>query len=303
MLTFLRIILAACKDIGRNVWLSFAVVVVMLLTLTTMHGLLVLHALSEQIIASVHQQVDVEVSFLPDTSEDIEKSLRGYVGGFSQVRSVTLVSRDEILAEVRANHANDPDVLAALDEVGENPYGDVLRVELRSPEDAALVREAIQSPEFAPYIGSVDSPDYEAFTRSVVRFTDRLRLGVIFLAVFFGFISFLMLVNALRVAMYVHKDEIFIMRLVGAKRSFVSGPFLCETALLSLISVGIMGVITWFSLPAIDRSLQAFFGSGEISLFTLYKEHFLSMIGLEIAILLFLSTLTTAVAMRKYLRA
>ena len=90
MLTFLRIILAACKDIGRNVWLSFAVVVVMLLTLTTMHGLLVLHALSEQIIASVHQQVDVEVSFLPDTSEDIEKSLRGYVGGFSQVRSVTL---------------------------------------------------------------------------------------------------------------------------------------------------------------------------------------------------------------------
>lgn len=301
MRTLARIIKFSFQSIWRNLWLSFVTLTIFVLTLITVNAVLFLNMTASAAIASVQDQVQVAVYFNPGTSDGIEQSVREYVLGLPQVRTIEVITADQALASFRDRHAADPSVLAALDEVGENPFGDALLVSAYSPEDFAFILEAIQRPEYVGSIKETDYTDYQDVITGLSAFVSRIRWGGLGLAAFFTLISVLIIFNSIRIAVYVHRDEIAIMKLVGAHDWFVRAPFLLESVLLSLFATAIVGAGVLVSSRAFDAPLAKYL-EVDVGIWEYFSENAAAVFGAEFIALAILGLLTTFVAMRRHLR-
>lgn len=297
-----RIITFAFQNIFRNFWLSFMTLTIFVLTLITVNVVLMLNVLADGAVRGVEDKVEVTIYFESDTSEDLVKSAQGYLMGFPEVRDVRYLPAEEALESFTAAYAMDEVVLASLEEVGGNPFGDALVVSAQSPEDFDFISEAIETPEFAPFIKEKNFDDFDDIIDRIKVFSERLRIAGMVLIGFFALITMLIIFNTIRVAIYVHRDEIGIMKLVGANDWFVRGPFLFEAFFYTLFStVTVVGLVYLLLIP-IDPWVARYFGDVDVQLADFFWTQGLSIFGLEFAILLLLSLLTTAFAMRKYLR-
>lgn len=301
MRTIARIIKFSFQSIWRNLWLSFVSLTIFVLTLITVNAVLFLNMTASAAITSVQDQVQVAVYFNPGTSEDIEQSVRGYLLGLPQVKTIDVISADQALASFRDRHAADPSVLAALDEVGDNPFGDALLISAYSPEDFAFILEAVKRPEYVESIKETDYTDYQDVIARLSAFVSRIRWGGLGLAVFFTLISVLIIFNSIRIAVYVHRDEIAIMKLVGAHDWFVRAPFLLESVLLSLIATVIVSAGVLASSRAFDAPLAKYL-EVDVGIWEYFSTNGVAVFGAEFAALAVLGLLTTFVAMRRHLR-
>ncbi len=301
MRTLLRVITFTLQSIGRNLWLSFVTLTIFVLTLVTVNMVLFMNMTANAALQSVEDKVQVAVYFNPGVSESMEQSVRGYLLGLSQVKTIDAITADEALASFRDRHAADASVLAALDEVGGNPFGDALLISANTPDDFAFILEAIKRPEYASSIKETDYTDYREVIARVATFAERIRWGGLGLAAFFAVISVLIIFNSIRIAIYVHRDEIAIMKLVGARDWFVRAPFLLEGVLLSLVATLVVGAGVLFSARAIDSWFMHFF-EVDWSVWNYFSAHGPALFAVEFAALAGLSLLTTFVAMRKHLR-
>ncbi len=301
MRTLLRVITFTLQSIGRNLWLSFVTLTIFVLTLVTVNMVLFMNMTANAALQSVEDKVQVAVYFNPGVSDSMEQSVRGYLLGLPQVKTIDAITADQALAAFRDRHAADPSVLAALDEVGDNPFGDALLISANSPDDFAFILEAIKRPEYASSIKETDYTDYRDTIARVSTFAERIRWGGLGLATFFAIISVLIIFNSIRIAIYVHRDEIAIMKLVGARDWFVRAPFLLEGVLLSLVATIVVGAGVLFSARAIDAWFMRFF-EVDWSVWNYFSAHGPALFALEFAALAGLSLLTTFVAMRRHLR-
>jgi cell division transport system permease protein len=302
MRAFFRMVKFAFQGIFRNFWLSFVTTSVLFLTLLTINAVIILNVLATASVRAIEDRVQVELYFVPGTSEDVVKSVRGYLIGLPQVKDVATVSAEEALVSFRERHANDAEILAALDEVEGNPFGDALRVQAENPEDFPFILEAVNSPEFSQYIKDKDYADYQTVIDRLSVFTERIRLGGIGLAAFFGLISVLIVFNTIRVAIYTHRDEISVMKLVGAKDWFIRAPFLLEAVIYAFAATMIMGIALVLVLFSFEPFVSRFFSGVSVSLSRFYLENGIMLFFAQWAGLSFLGVITTAGAVRKFLR-
>ncbi|MEK9157004.1 MAG: permease-like cell division protein FtsX [Patescibacteria group bacterium] len=302
MRAFFRMITFALQGIFRNFWLSFVTTSVLFLTLVTINAVLVLNVLANASIRAIEDRVQIELYFVPGTSEDVVKSVRGYLIGLPQVKDVTTVSADEALASFTERHANDAEILAALNEVSGNPFGDALRVQAEHPEDFPFILEAVNSPEFSEYIKDKDYADYQTVIEQLSAFTERVYWGGIGLAAFFGLISILIVFNTIRVAIYTHRDEIAVMKLVGAKDWFIRAPFLLEAIMYAFAATVIMTIVLMFALFSLEPLITRFFAGVSVNLSQFYVENGIALFFAQWIGLSLLGVATTMMAVRKFLK-
>lgn len=302
VLTTLRAIKFTFQNIFRNFWLSFITMTIFLLTLITINAVLFVNVVAEEVLESVEEKVEVTIYFNTEASEDIVKAAQGYLRGFAQVRDVQFVSAEEALETFRERHADDDTVLASLDEIDDNPFGNALVISAQSTEDFEFILEAIETPEFSPYIKEKDFTDYEQIIDRIDQVSSQVRFGGLALAAVFGLIALMIVFNTIRVAIYVHRDEIGIMKLVGANDWFVRAPFLLEAIIYSVVATGLMIVLMFLFLQLSDGWLLTYFGESHNGVREYFEQNALMVFGLQFLGLAFLSLLTTAFAMRRYLR-
>lgn len=298
-----RLVKFAGQSILRNFWLSFVTTSVLVLTLLTVNMLIILNVLADATIGSIEDKVQVEVYFNQGTSEDIQKSVHGYLSALPQVKEVAVIPAEESLEAFKRLHADDPEILAALEEVGGNPIGDSLLISAHDPNDFEFILAALDSsPEYSPYIKEKNFADHQAVIERLSSFSDKVRWGGLGLAAFFVLISMLIVFNTIRVAIYVHRDEIAVMKLVGAQDWFVKGPFILEAIFYSAAATAIMAGVCVFVLKFLEPQIRSFFAGVDISLATYYWENAVLIFGGQFIALSVLSVITTQFAMRKYLK-
>lgn len=298
-----RLVKFAGQSTLRNFWLAFVTTSVLLLTLLTVNMLVIMNVLANATLQYIEDQVQVEVYFNQGTSDGIQQSVHGYLSALPQVRDVQVVPAEESLETFKQLHANDPEILAALEEVGGNPIGDSLLITAHSPDDFAFILSALDSsPEYAPYIKEKNFVDTQVVIDRLTSFSDKVRLGALVLALFFAIISILIVFNTIRVAIYVHRDEIAVMKLVGARDWFIRGPFLLEVIFYSAIATGLMGGICALVFRFLEPQVRAFFAGVDVSLAAYYWHNAVLLFGAQFLGLAFLSMVTTLFAMRRYLK-
>ena len=301
-LSITRVIKFTFQNIFRNFWLSFITLTIFVLTLITVNAVIFMNVVAESALEVVEQKVEVSFYFTSEASEDIVTSAQGYLRGFSQVRDVEYVSAEEALELFKERHADDEVILSSLEEVGDNPFGDSLVVTTQSTDDFEFIAEAMETPEFSSYIREQDFTDYEQVIAKIESFRTRIGYAGFILAGLFGLIAIMIIFNTIRIAIYVHRDEIGIMKLVGANDWFVRGPFILEALLYSFCATIVMVAITFGILGTSRNRILEYFGDAGDSIFAYFQDNALFIFGWQFLALAILSLLTTAFAMRKYLK-
>lgn len=301
MLGFFRIIKFAFQDMARNMSLSFMTVLILVLMLLSMNTLVVVRALTSQAITSVKNQIDVSIFFDHEVSDADVEEVRAYVDSFPEVTGIQYKSRDIVLEEFRNIHASNPDILASLDELGENPLGPTMIVKTREPSDYQKIITALTVPEYETLIEAKTFADTEKAIDRIGAVTNQVEKAVFVLSGLFAIIAFFVIFNTIRVAIYTQRREITIKKLVGATNWFVRGPYVVEAFIFSVISVCITAVVIFFAAGLLDPYIAVIFGEDRF-LTQYFSSHIMVIAGLQFLGVLILTIATSGLAMRRYLR-
>lgn len=301
--TSYRVTKFAFQNFWRNFWLSFITLSMLVLTLLTVNVLIVLNVVGERAIELVENRVELSVYFNEDVSSDQAGDAASFLRGLSRVRDVEIISSEVALERFQERHIGDTAILQSIDEIGGNPFGPTLIVKANGTEDFPFIIESLENPRFSDGIRDKDFSDYETIIQDIQRTAERIRVFGLGLTVFFLVIALLIVFNTVRMAVFIHREEISIMKLVGASNWFVRAPFLLEAILLSIASVAVTIALTFPVLASLQTKFDVYFDGQAVDLLTYFTENGLHIFGGQVLAVMFITLFATWVAMRKYLRA
>jgi cell division transport system permease protein len=300
--TLIRILKTALQNIARNLWLGVATVVVLVMALVSVNVLVGLNTLLGHAVIILENKVDVTVFFKPDANDALVKQARFFIGDLPQVKTVDLLPPDQALAQFKQRHANDKEVLDALNELDKNPLGATTRIVARKTSDYPFIMETLKNPQFADAIESESYDDHAASIDRVRSLSDSARLLGSGLIAVFTLIGILIVFNTVRVAIYTQREEIGIMRLVGASSTFVRTPFVVQGLILAGIAVLITAGIVMAGISWIEPALRPLYDGGDPGLRQTFITDWPRLLLVEGGGLAFLVGLTSWAAVGKYLK-
>jgi len=301
MTFFLRIIKFSLQDIARNIWLSIVTVTILLLALFSINTLVTVRLISDTTVAAVKGKIDISLYLKADSSEAAILELKEKIEISPRVKEVGYISKDEAIAAFRERYANDQAILAALKELGRNPLSPSLTITPKDFAESNLVISELKVLD-SPLIESRDFSDNSVILEKINNITKRVSEVGIFVISVFMLISLLVVYNAIRVAIYTHKQEIEIMRLVGASNFFIYMPYLVSAFVYALASTVVITLVFYPFLSLLQPYLEAFFVGYSINILAYFIDNFLFIFGGQFLVVLFITALASLFAARKYAR-
>lgn len=297
-----RVIKYAFQNFFRNFWLSFVTLTILFLALTSVNTLIVLNLLADKAIKTVEDRIDVSIYFKSEVREDQIINVQTYLLAQEGVKDVTYVSREQALVNFKLRHADNPRVLESVEALGDNPLGAALIIHANDPRDYENIITALSGDQYSSLIEDKDFEDYRAVIDKIGRVTARLSFAMTVMAIVFGLISILIVFNTLRVAVYTHRDEIRIMRLVGATDGFILAPYILEAIIFAVFSLALTILVFYPLLGLIQPYVSTFFTADSLNLVQYFNDNFLKIFGLELAGACILNVFSALVATTKYLK-
>lgn len=297
-----RIVKFAAKDFWRNGWLSLVTTSILALAFVSVNVLLVLNLVARNAVTAVEDRIDVSVYLVKDASDEAVKTMRSYLLALPQVKDVTMTTPDEALASFKARHADNPAIAKSLDALGENPLGPSVSIKARATEDYPSIMAALENPAFSQYVAEKNFDDHKAVIDRVQLIATQVRNAALATSILFLVIAILIVFNSVRIAIYTHREEIAIMKLVGASNGFVRMPFMVQGGFACMLALLVTAAVVVPALRFLTPSVVGFFGSADVDLFGYYRTNALPIFGLQLAGGLILSVAASAIAVGKYLR-
>jgi len=301
-ISLIRIVKFALQNFWRNIWLSLITISMLVLTLLSVNVLLVLNLVGQKAISYVENRIEVSVYFNAGVSDEKVAAASEYVRSLSQVRDVQIITSDEALERFQARHAADEAILASLGEIGHNPFGPTLVIKALSVDAFPLILDGLENPQFRDDIRDKDFSSYEEIITRIRDTSDRIRWFGIGLSATFLLIAILIVFNTVRIAIFIHREEIGIMKLVGASNWFVRAPFLLESILYSAIAIGIVAAIMFPVVAILEPRFNIYFDGETTNLVKYFSDNGLMIFGVQFLVLSAINMFSTGLAMRKYLK-
>lgn len=293
------------KNFFRSGAVSFATVLIMTVTMLIIGLLIFLSAILTSTLEAIKDKVDVNVYFVTSASEPEIFSIQQKLEALPEVSSVAYTSREQALEEFRARHADDQLTIQALEELGENPLGASLAVKAKDPEQyegivGFLSDETALSASGVTIIDRINYFQNKAVIdrlTGAIRATERAGLAI---ALLFALASIVIVFATVRLAIYTARDEIAVMRLVGASNMYIRGPFVvaCVIAgvLAALLALLIFYPVTWYAGESLSTWLGGF------NLFGYYLAHFPVIFSILTGAGILLGGVASYFAVRRYLK-
>lgn len=299
MLSFFRIIKFSFQDIARNIWLSIVTVTILILALFSMNMLFTVKLVSQNAVSAIKNKINISLYFKADASEAMILDVRQKVEAMAGVKEVTFISKSAALDNFRKNNQNNPEILNALKELGKNPLSPSLIISPKNFDNSSALITSLKMLE-SDAIESRDFSDNSAILEKINFITSRINEIGLFLIVIFVLTSLLVVYNAIRVAIYTHRQEIEIERLVGASNSFIYMPYLVSAFIYALISVLIIIISFYPFLSILQPYLEVFFTDYSVNILTYYVDNFLVIFGLQFLSVFAITLVASLLAARKY---
>jgi len=304
---FSRIINYGFTNFWRNGLLSTATVAIMTLSLLVFVGLLLANTITGAMINVIKDKIDISVYFKTDAAEDQILNIKQSLEALPEVKSAEYISADQALQNFKEKHKDDPEVLQSLDELNANPFQASLNVKAQDPNKYAGIAGYLNNADLKQYVDNVSyAKNQTVIDRLVALVASVNRIGLT-VTIILSFVAGLVIFNTIRLVIYSNRDEIGIMRAVGASNLLVRGPYFVEAiitgviaSILALLVVfiffiaipGFYGGQTYFDLNVPGFNMNQYFYS-----------HLFSLFGWELLFGIGVATISSLIAVRKYLRS
>lgn len=300
LINFKRTIKSGLKSFWRNGWLSTATISIMVLTLLVITTLLMLNLVASAVLKNLQEKIDVSVYFKLEANEEDILVVKSQLEKLSEVERVDYVSREEALTKFKERHKDNPYLIQSLQELGENPLEASLNIKAREASQYEAISNFLEGIYYSNIIDKVDYRQNKEVIEKLANIIANIKIAGLSLSGILVLIVILVTFNAIRLAIYSSREEIKIMKLVGANNWFVRGPFIVEGVLYgivsSLITLGILYPIFYFVSPKISGFLPI------EDFFVYFQTNFWALLLLLLGIGIVLGVVSSFLAVRKYLK-
>jgi len=295
-----RIVKYGFQNFLRNGWLSTATIAVMILALFVLQGLILFNVLAKTALTAVQNKIDISVYFKNNTTEDQILQLKKNLESLSEVKKVEYISADQALAEFQARHQDNSTVSQAIEELGVNPLLASLDIKAKDPKQYAAIAAYLNNESLQPLIEKVSYAQNQEMIDRLINIIDTAQRGGIILTIIVALIAVLVAFNTIRLAIYTNRETIGVMRLVGASNNLIRGPYIMEGILYGLLA-GIVSFVlivplAFYTSPYIAKFIP------EMNLQNYFAGNFLKLLGYQIIFGIILGTVSSFIAVRRYLR-
>ncbi len=305
LVTQLRIIKTGMQNFVRNATLAIAAIAVMVITLTIVLFSIIANATFSHTIQQITDKIDISIYLKDTVTEDQREEFISELKGFENVRTIEYISKDQALEVYKAANKDNLDLLLAISQT-DNPLPASLQIKPRDPNRIEEIRTYLEKPEVKEL--QSDETSYSGDRKDAIdkisRATSFLREAGIVSIVIFTVVSMLIIFNTIRMAIFNRRDELHIMRLLGASTWFIRGPFVVETmiygVLSAVISVAICNSLFVISSSAFDASSL---GILDIAFANDYfADRFWLILTLQLGIGILIGAASSVIATRRYLK-
>jgi cell division transport system permease protein len=277
-------------------------VTILTIALLSVNTLFLLRNATNAGLHAIENNVSVRLQFHYDATNAVVEKVVEAVKALPYVTDATLLTSEQVKAEFSARHANEKDIVAALDALTSNPFGSALLIKANKAEDYTLVLEAISTPEFNTIIEQKTFGDHEAYISKISSISKRVTTIASVISLLFVCFSVFIIFNAIRVTVYSQREEIGIMRLVGATTGFIRAPFYVEGLYYTVIAMVAAFALTYFMTQVADPFVVASIGPNVFSLQTEFINQLPLLIITEFLGIGLLTITASTFAMRRYLK-
>ena len=303
MTTFRRIIKGGFLNFKRGGIISWAAVLVVTITLSVIALIIFSQAVLRYSLNNLKDKVDVTIYLNVGVSEDKIMLLKSSLEQLPEVATVSYTSAEDDLKAFRLRHQNDYPTIAALDEIGNNPLEAYLSVKAKEISQYESIVNFLKS-DNALVSGSssiIDHPNYYNNKTVIDRLNSIIsgaqKLGFL-LTFILVIISIIITFNTIRLTIFISKEEIGVMRLVGASKMHVRGPFMIEGVIYGVLATFITMVIFWPATFWLGRNMTDFLG---INMSDYYLSNFFSIFAILLLSGILLGVISSFLAVRRYL--
>lgn len=305
-ITFIRMCRYGINNFSRNAWLTLAATAVMTITLLIIFSTFVARSILIETVDELKKKVDISI-YLKDTVEEKKvEELSLKLTKLSEVSAVRYISADEARQNYIKENNPSKEQLDTLAELQKNPFPGTLRVNPKNLNEINDIKSLVKNDkEFQKSIDVEKPPSYEGVkSRSIDTIGSWIRtaesVGLIG-ATIFTTISILIIFNTIRMAIFNRKEEIEMMKLIGAEKSFIQGPFVVEAIMYGFFAAIVTFIVGWVGLLLIKDNLLGYGVAAQSTYdFIFYASPFI-VLGL-IAIGAFIGIISSFFAVRKHLK-
>lgn len=293
------------KNFARGGAVSTATVLNMTVTLIIISLLIFVSALLSFTLDSIKDKIDVSVYFVTNASEADILAVKERLENLPQVTGILYTSADAALAAFRERHADDQLTLQALDELDENPLGASLSIKAHNPADYESIINFLKASPALSVDGTsiIDRTNYEQNQDSINWITAAIsttrEIGFAIVAIF-AITSILIAFATIRLAIYTAKDEIAVMRLVGASNSYIQGPFVITGIITGVISAIIVLLLLWPATWYVGEKTSGWLDGFNVAAY--YSDNFLLIFLIIMSSGIILGSVASMLAIRRYLK-
>jgi len=291
----------------RNGFVSLAAVAVMTVTLFVIGSLIFTGTLLRTSIDALKDKVDVNVYFLTSAPEEDILSLKRSLEALPEVAKVEYVSREQALVDFKERHQDDQLTLQSLNELGDNPLGAALNIKANDAANYESIAKFLDQggrligDGKTPIIDKVNYYQNKIAIDKLIRVTSSAQTLGLFVILFFAAVSILITYNTIRLTIFISKDEVSVMRLMGASGRYISARFLLQAALYG-IAAATIALITFYPVTYWlgPKTADFFFG---VNVFRYYLDNFPQIFLLIFGSGIVLGVASSFLAVRRYLNA
>jgi len=299
-----RIVRSGFVGFWRNAFVSVAAIFVMTVALFVVGSTMMIDKVLSVTLDNIQDKVDINVYFVVSAEQPAIDTLMTSLKALPDVEEVTLTSREEALAEFTELHKNESSIMQGLEELGENPLGASLAIRAKETSQYEGIatflndQQALEDPQ-KPLIKEVNfGKNKEAIDKltGIINAVERSTfIAMVVLVLASVFITF----NTIRLAIYTSREEISVMRLVGASNAFIRGPFMLQGIMYGVVA-GVLALLILYPIVLwLGPETEAFF---QFNLFTYFASDFIRIFGTLVGTGIVLGMVSSMMAVARYLR-
>ena len=298
--TLFRIIKFGLQTFSRNGLLSVTTTVIMVLAVLVFNGLLVFNVIANSATNSLQDKIDISVYFKSSISEDQILDLQKGLQSLPEVRAVEYVSQEKALEIFKYNHGGNDAVSQALAELQVNPLLASLNIKAKDPEmyqDIAAFFDNATLQEMVEKVTYGENKDAINRLAAIINTVKSVGWGM---TIFLAFVAVLVTFNTIRLAIYSNREELAVMRLVGASNKFINGPYVVAGIIYGVLAALVGILVSTPLIIAASPYVHAFIP--DLSLALYLGTHIPQYISYQLVFAVLLGAVSAIVAARRYLK-
>lgn len=304
-ITFGRILKYGANSFLRNAWLSVAATAVMTITLLIIFGSVIARTVLIDTVDEIKDKVDMSIYVKQDIPEEDLAKMEKSIEGLESVKDVRYISPEEARKNFASKNSDDDSIRQALIEA-ENQFFGILNVKLVDIGDTSELEALVKNDKLIQDNLDKDHPPSFASDRkeiinniaNSVNFAEKVGLiaGLIF-----TIIASLIIFNTIRMAIFNRREEIYMMKLIGANKSFIRGPFIVEAVICGTLAAFLATGLGYGVMYFAKTKLEAYGIAVQPAINFLNSYFILVLLGMILvgSVIGMVSSLT---ATRKYLK-